>query len=143
MRRHRRNKILIWVIGLGLVNFVSYTVSYAYIGGDAPNGKIENGQFYIKGHFLRHGTRGHETPVSKGVWMYSYIHSISIWPTIGSVLCAMLVLARPHIIATMQEDSLIRGQTFVTISMTAIMLVASASTIFFVLVFLRTLGIVK
>ena len=75
------------------------------------------------------------------MWIYSYIHSISIWPTIGAVLCCMLLLARPHIIATMQEDSLIRGQSFVTAAMTIIVIITSASMIYFVTGFVQALNI--
>lgn len=140
MPRRRRNKILIWVIGLGLLNFVLYTISYAYIGGDAGNGRIENGKYYVRGHFLRYAKEGLASEVSRGVWIYSYVHSITIWPTIGLVLCSMLLLARPHIIATMQEDSLIRGQSFVTASMTAIILLTGAATSYFLMSFFNALA---
>lgn len=133
---------MIWIIGLGLLNFISYTIGYAYIGGDAPNGKIVEGNCYVRGHFLRHGAGGHATAVSKPIWIYSYLHSISIWPTIGAVLCSMLVLARPHIIATMQEDRLIRGRSFVTASITAIVLISGASTLYFVLDFVQALKVI-
>lgn len=142
MPRRRRNRILIWIIGLGLCNFLSYSIGYAYIGGDAPNGRIVQGQCYVRGHFLRHGPGGHATSVSKPVWIYSYLHSISIWPTIGAVLCSMLVLARPHIIATMQEDRLIRGRSFVTASITVVSIVSVASTLYFVIDFAHALRVV-
>ena len=139
MPRRRRNRILIRIIGLGLLNFVCFTIIYAYIGGDAPNGKVQNGTYFVKGHFLRHGLSGQATEVSEAVWIYSYVHSISIWPTIGAVLCSMLVLARPHIIATMQEDNLIRGQSFVTASITTIVIISAASTIYFCIDFVRAM----
>ncbi len=139
MPRRRRNKILIWIIGLGLLNFLLYTVIYAIIGGDAKNGWIENGQPVVRGHFLHAGTEGQSTPVSTPVWIYSYIHSISIWPTIGAVLCSMLLLARPHIIATMQEDTFIRGHTFVTAATTVIVIVTGSSMIYFSVGFFRAL----
>ncbi len=143
MPRRRRNKLLIWVIGLGLLNFLSYTIIYAIIGGDARNGWIDKGQCYVRGHFLHHGTEGQATQVSVPIWIYSYVHSISIWPTIGAVLCGMLVLARPHIIATMQEDSLIRGQSFVTASMTLILIVTGASMIYFFVGFFQALDVLQ
>lgn len=143
MPRRRRNKILIWIIGLGLLNFLLYTVIYAIIGGDAQNGWIENGQPVVRGHFLRPGTEGHPTPVSTPVWIYSYIHSISIWPTIGAVLCSMLLLARPHIIATMQEDTVIRGQTFVTAATTLIVIVTGSSMIYFLVGFFQALSVLE
>ncbi len=113
------------------------------IGGDAKNGWINEGQCFLRGHFLRLGAEGHATQVSRPVWIYSYIHSISIWPTIGAVLCCMLLLARPHIIATMQEDSLIRGQSFVTAAMTIIVIITGASMIYFVTGFVQALSILQ
>ena len=143
MPRRRRNKVLIALIGAGLLNFLAYTIIYAMIGGDAKNGWIEDGQCFLRGHFLRLGAEGHATPVSQPVWVYSYIHSISIWPTIGAVLCCMLLLARPHIIATMQEDSLIRGQSFVTAAMTIIVIITGTSMIYFVICFMQALNILQ
>ena len=98
MPRRQRNKLLIGVIGLGLLNFLAYTIIYAILGGDAKNGWIVDGQCFVRGHFLRLGSEGQAVQVTMAVWIYSYLHSISIWPTIGAVLCCMLTLARPHII---------------------------------------------
>ena len=76
------------------------------------------------------------------MWIYSYIHSISIWPTIAAVLLSMFILARPHIIATMKSDAMIRGPTFVTMCMTVVVLVTAASTLYFLLDFFRALAII-
>ncbi len=140
MPRRRRNKVLIAIIGIGLLNFLSYTIIYAIVGGDAKNGWIEEGSCFVRGHFWHPGQPGQATQVPAWVWVYSYLHSISIWPTIGGVLCCMLLLARPHIIATMQEDHLIRGQQFVTASMTLIMIVTAASMMFFLVGFSQALN---
>ncbi len=140
MPRRRRNKVLIAIIGAGLLNFLAYTIIYAMIGGDARNGRIDEGQCFLRGHFLQLGAEGHATQVSQPVWIYSYIHSISIWPTIGAVLCCMLLLARPHIVATMQEDSLIRGRSFVTAAMTIIVIITGTSMIYFVTGFVQALN---
>lgn len=131
--------MLIWMIGLGLFNFTAYTVLYAYIGGDARNGRVESGSFFVRGHFL-HDLHGHDAEVSKPIWLYSYAHSVTIWPTIGVVLCAMLILAQPHIIATMHEDSLFRGRSFVTVSMTVIILVICSGTLYFLLGLIQAIG---
>ncbi|MCG3138969.1 MAG: hypothetical protein HJJLKODD_02841 [Phycisphaerae bacterium] len=138
MPRRLRNKILIWLIGLGLLNCLLFTVVYAYIGGDALNGKVVDSRFYVRGHFLR-DAGGQATEVSQAVWIYSFVHAISIWPTIGGVLCSMLVLARPHIIATMQEEMVIRGGSFVSAAMTLILIVTGASTVHFVIDFIRAM----
>ena len=45
MTRQRRNRILLWIIVLGLANFVSYTVTYWYYQGDAKNGAVVDGKY--------------------------------------------------------------------------------------------------
>lgn len=121
MPRRRRNQICIAVIALGLANYVVYTVTYASLGGDAHNGRItvvehEDGtrEFVhsVRGHFI-HSASGHERAVSRAAWIYSYVHSISLPLTSGAMLISMLVLARPHILATMR-GGWIGGQTLVT-----------------------------
>jgi hypothetical protein len=129
------------VIIIGLTNCLIYTVVYAYIGGDAKNGEItEDGRYTVRGHYLR-GQEGRATEVSAAAWVYSYLHSISIWPTQAAVLIAMLVLARPHIIATMKEDGFVSGPTFVTVSIAFIVLVVGISTLWFVLDFMNELRV--
>jgi len=54
----------------------------------------------------------------------------------------MFILARPHIIATMQRDAMIRGTTFVTVGITVVVLVTAVSTLYFVLDFFRALAII-
>ncbi len=138
MNRRKRNLICIWIIFLGLANFVSYTVIYGYIGGDAKNGMIKDGKYYVRGHFLR-DLRGRDTEVSRDVWIYSYIHSISIWPTVAAVLISTLIMAQPHIIATMKEG-FIRGQTLITIFITVVIFLVSVMTIWFILDFIGELS---
>lgn len=142
MDEQKRTRLLLWIIVLGIGNFILYAVIYAYLGGDAPNGAVHDGNYHLRGHFFWRLTGQPTGPVSREVWLYSFIHSITIWPTIAAVLVSMLVLARPHIIATMKAGSWIGGQTFVTIFITVIILVTSASTLFFVLNFARALSTV-
>lgn len=137
--RQRRNVFLLWIIALGLANFVLYTLTYWYLGGDAPNGSVSDGLYYLRGHFLWARAGRVSDPVSRGVWLYSYVHSITIWPTIAGVLVSMLILARPHIIATIKTDAPIRGHTFVAICMTVIVLLTGATTAFFILDFIKAL----
>ncbi len=128
----------IWIIALGVANFIAYTVSYSFIGGDAHNGEIREGVHYVRGHFL-HGPTGAERSVSRGLWIYSYIHSISIWPSIAAVLVCNMILARPHIIATMKEG-LVSGGTFVTVVITLLSFLALVATVLFTLDFIRALS---
>lgn len=142
MDRRTRNKLCIWVIMIGLGNCLVYTIVYAYIGGDAANGEIaEDERYTLRGHYL-HGQEGRATEVSRATWIYSYLHSISIWPTQAAVLIAMLILARPHIIATMRDENLISGATFVTVSITIIVLVVGLSALWFLLDFMAELKVV-
>ncbi len=138
MERRRRIRICVWLIILGLGNFIGYATVYAIIGGDAPNGRIdEAGQHFVRGHFV-HASSGFECEVSRGVWIYSYLHSISIWPSIATVLLAMLMLARPHIMATYQHG-IVRGTTLVTVMATVIVFVTSLIMLAFIVEFARML----
>jgi polyferredoxin len=141
MNRRTRNIICLWIIFLGLVNFVSYTIVYGYIGGDAKNGYIQGVQYFVRGHFihLSNNLAGLDTPVSRGTWIYSYVHSISIPPTMAAIVLCTLILARPHIIATMKEG-FISGQTLITIFATVVVLIVGVITIWFLLDFIHDLA---
>jgi hypothetical protein len=136
--RRRRNQICISIIALGLLNYLAYTLSYAVLGGDAQNGyraRVETAaggyawEYYVRGHFI-HSLSGRERAVSRGAWIYSYVHSISVPLTSGALIVSMLVLARPHILATMRGGWL-SGQTFVVAFGTIVILAAVAVTVLF------------
>lgn len=139
LSRRRRNQICIAVLALGLANYLVYTLSYAALGGDAHNGHRElvtladgttEWTYYLRGHFI-HSLDGREQAVSRGVWVYSYLHSISVLPTSGAMIISMLLLARPHILATMR-GGLISGQTFVVAFGTIVVLITLAVTTLFI-----------
>lgn len=136
MDRRSRTKVCVWLILLGLGNFLAYGIGYSLIGGDAPNGGVREGQYFVRGHFIHHLT-GQEQEVSRGMWIYSYIHSISIWPSIAIVLLALFALARPYIIATYQ-NGVIKGSTLVTVISTLIIFITGIIMIVFTVEFLRT-----
>lgn len=145
--RRRRNQICIAIIAFGLVNFLVYTLSYAILGGDAHNGYrklvaqpdgTHSPVYVIRGHHVRM-IQGQETLVSRGVWVYSYLHSITVPLTSGALIISMLVLARPHIVATMR-DGWVNGRTFVTAFGTIVILVSLAVTALFVSHFVTQLG---
>jgi hypothetical protein len=136
--RRRRNQACIIIIAIGLLNFVAYTLSYAILGGDAHNGYREvvetagGGQravYVVRGHHVR-DLRGLEAEVSRAAWIYSYVHSITVPLTSGAMIISMLVLARPHIIATMR-DARISGETFVVAFGTIVMLISISATVLF------------
>lgn len=138
MPRRRRNQLCIGVIVLGLANYVFYTLGYAALGGDAPNGhrglvtRDDGAQevgYFVRGHFI-HSLSGHECEVSRGAWVYSYLHSISVPLTSGAMIISMLVLARPHILATMR-GGWVSGQTFVAALGTIVILVTCSAAFMF------------
>src|SRR5437773_1149276 len=97
LQRRTRNRICIWLILGGLLNFLGYTIVYAELGGDAKNGGYgrfidEDGRqqlgYYIRGHFIR-GQGGQSKGVAPWVWIYSYLHSISLWPTQAAMVISM------------------------------------------------------
>jgi hypothetical protein len=147
MPRRRRNQICIAIIAFGLLNFLVYTLSYAILGGDAHNGYCKQitradgrlGWVYVvRGHHVRL-LEGLETEVSRAAWIYSYLHSITVPLTSGALIISMLVLARPHIIATMR-DGWIGGQTFVTAFGTIVVLASLSATALFIAHFVAQLS---
>jgi hypothetical protein len=140
MDRLRRNRLCIWLIIFGLSNFIVYAIIYAIIGGDAPNGYIKHvdghAVYYVRGHFV-HRLGGYEQDVPHWVWIYSYVHSISIWPSMAATLLAMLVMVRPHIMATYQRG-IMSGATLVTVMATVIVIVTGLIMLSFIVAFVRT-----
>jgi hypothetical protein len=145
--RRRRNQICIAIIAVGLLNFLVYTLSYAILGGDAHNGyrklhELPDGTteavYVVRGHHVRK-LEGLEMQVSQGVWIYSYLHSITVPLTSGALIISMLVLARPHIIATMR-DGWFSGRTSVTAFGTIVILVSLSAAALFTAHFVAQLG---
>ena len=141
------DRLHIRIIAIGLLNFLVYTLLYAALGGDAYNGERKilqqadggtRSAYFVRGHYIR-SLSGREREVSRTLWIYSYVHSISVLLTSGAMIISMLVLARPHIIATMR-DGTIAGQTFVTVFGTIVVLITSFAVILFVWDFIQQLG---
>ena len=126
----RRTRICIRVILFGLLNFLAYTLVYLLFGGEAVNGRVVIAADGDIEYLLKSWTMIHPT-VSKGVFVYSAIHSISIWPTVGAVMLAMLTLAKDRIVSAM-HSTIVRGRTFITILATIIALLTSLATILFI-----------
>ncbi|MFP4141194.1 MAG: hypothetical protein ACOCVI_00275 [Planctomycetota bacterium] len=105
----KRTKICLWIILVGLANFLAYAMMYALIGGEAVNGMVLQTP---EGELIYRLQSGRE--VSRAGFIYSGIHSISIWPTAMAVLLAMLTLAKDRIIASMQKG-IVRGRSVCTL----------------------------
>jgi hypothetical protein len=136
----RRTRICLWIILLGLVNFLAYAIVYEFIGGDAMNGfvRAENAG---AGPLVRHywlSCNGQPIEVSRAVWVYSAVHSISIWVTVGAVLLAMLTLAKDRIVSSMRA-AVIRGRTMITVIATLISVICVIMATHFILLMIRNL----
>jgi len=124
----RRTRICIWIILIGLANFLAYVILYWFIWGEAVNGRVEAHGEELR-YFLQSGQE-----VSRGVFLYSGIHSISIAPTVGAIMLAMLTLAKDRVISSMRR-TIVRGRTLITILATIITMIVAVWTIWFVLQF--------
>jgi hypothetical protein len=51
-------------------NFITFWIGVVYLGGDAVNGKIDQGHYFLASH-------GHFTEVSKAIYTYSKIHCLT------------------------------------------------------------------
>lgn len=110
-----RTKVCLWIIVLGLANFLVYTVTYLVLPGEAIHGGIRMGASAGEQrhhYFLLH--KGGRVEVSRGVWIYSAAHSTTIPITVAAVLLAMLTLAKDRIISSMRS-SLVRGRALITL----------------------------
>ena len=134
-----RTKICIWIIALGLLNFLAYTLAYLQLGGDAMNGYVRlepvknlagGAERWVRHYYLC--AEGRSIQVGRGAWIFSAVHAISIWITVGAVLLAMLTLAKDQIISSMRS-SIVRGRTFITILATIVTLISVSVTIWFVI----------
>lgn len=63
-----------FIIAVGILNFVAYGVAATCLGGDAINGRAENGHYFLSSH-------GKQTEVSEVVFNYSRIHTYAVWIT--------------------------------------------------------------
>jgi heme/copper-type cytochrome/quinol oxidase subunit 2 len=70
------------------------------------------------------------------VYIYSGVHSVTIWVTVGAVMLAMLTLAKERIVSSMRT-TIVRGRTLITILATIITLTVTVITLWFVLQFAR------
>jgi hypothetical protein len=69
-----RYRSLLVICVLGVFNFIVFSIVAIVIGGDAVNGKIVGGHFYLANH-------GKLTEVSEAVFTYSLWHVRSLFVT--------------------------------------------------------------
>ena len=83
---------------LAILNFFVFLGLSAHLGGDAVNGKIETGRYYLCGWNAHTGTRSY-TEVSAAVFNYSRMHVYSIfvtWPIMFAWSLALRARERPR-----------------------------------------------
>lgn len=130
----RKTKICIWIILIGLANFMAYTIFYVFLGGEAVSGWVVLDQTGHRQFYLQSGQQ-----VSYAEFLYSGIHSISIWITVAAVMLAMLTLAKDRIVSSMHA-AVVHGRTFITILATIIAFTVAIITIWFILQFASRLN---
>lgn len=118
---------------IGLANFLAFALTYVFFSGGAINGSVHRAPKDKLVYRLDTGVI-----VSRGVFIYSGIHSISIWPTVGAVMLAMLTLAKDRVISSMRS-TIIRGRTLLTILATIIGMIVAMMTVWFILHFCASL----
>ena len=133
-RMDRRTRICLWVIAMGLANFAAYIIGYMYVGpggGDAMNGKVirdvanpQDWHYYV-------GRMGNLYEVDQGRWIYSAVHSSSIFPTMAAVMLAMLTLAKDRVVSAVRP-TVTRGRMVLTLVAGLITMMAVAMTAYFV-----------
>ena len=74
MDKNVKSRICLAIFGLGIVNFVLFFIGAVYLGGDAVNGKIVDGHYFLMSH-------GRYTEVSADIFNYSRWHAYSTWVT--------------------------------------------------------------
>jgi hypothetical protein len=62
------------VFVFAVVNFVAFLIGSAKLGGDAVNGKMEDGRYYVADH-------GKLTEVTHAAFTYSRIHCYTLFIT--------------------------------------------------------------
>ncbi len=126
----RQTRICVWVILLGLANFLAYAIGYMLIGGEAIHGKLLQADG-ARQYFLQSGRQ-----VSRCVFIYSGVHSISVWLTVAAVMLAMLTIAKERIVSSM-ASTIVRGRWLITVVAAVIGFATVAMTLYFLLQFLE------
>ena len=87
MRESRTERICHFIFFAALLNFLSFWLVAVFLGGDALSGKSEAGRYFLSNH-------GVLTEVSKNVFNYSLVHTISIWFTHPAGIIALVIAQR-------------------------------------------------
>jgi hypothetical protein len=81
----RKRRFAPWIFAVAIVNFVTFMAVAMSLGGDACNGTVEDGRYFLSSH-------GRRTEVSAGVYAYSLCHTTSVFITHIAALIAAINL---------------------------------------------------
>jgi hypothetical protein len=73
------------MLAVGILNFLIFVAIATYLGGDAVNGKVEGGHYYLFGVRSEPGRGKVYTEVSERVFIYSkwQVYSVCVtWPLV-------------------------------------------------------------
>jgi hypothetical protein len=77
------------LIAIGILNFLSFCIIAMSIGGDAVDGRIDGGRYFVSAH-------GRDTEVSRSAFEYSRFHARSVWVTHPLAFCGFVLLFAEH-----------------------------------------------
>ena len=83
----RLDRILALIVIVAILNFLAFFVISISVGGDALNGRVVNGHYYLYGH-------GKLNEVSPALFAYSRWHGISLVVTLPPAMLLVFVLKR-------------------------------------------------
>ncbi len=75
------------VLAVGMLNFLIFMAGAIYLGGDAVNGKVEGGRYYLFGVRTESGRKVY-TEVTEPVFAYSRWHVYCLFATWPLVMAA-------------------------------------------------------
>jgi hypothetical protein len=81
------------MIAVGMLNFLMFVAGAIYLGGDAVNGKVEGGHYYLFGVRTESGMKVY-TEVTRRIFTYSTWHAYSVLITWPLVMLAAFALSR-------------------------------------------------
>lgn len=77
--------LCVLAIALGVLNFMAFAIIALCLGGDAVNGRSENGRYFLSSH-------GKNTEVSEAVFNYSRMHVYSVFITHPLAIVSGIIL---------------------------------------------------
>jgi len=88
MTRKTRIRIAAVLVALAAINFLAYVTGAIYLGGDAINGRVVDGRYFVMSH-------GKYTEVSRAAFDYSRYHTYVTWALHAVAMVAVLVSPSP------------------------------------------------